>query len=529
MDPVSAVASVIAVYQLASTISALCFRYGQGVRRADTDADLVINEIETFQRYLRTLKEILEKEESATRDVNRLRNLNEIINGESAALKMCRKDLEEMQSKLVKVQAEGRLKEAIYRLSWPLKQEEVEKALATLRKFTQAVDRSLTVDNSEVLRKIDDTTNRIQSSLQSAELQEKREKESVQQSRQQQRADEMKREILDWLAHPDPSEIHEMARRDRNDQAKTGRWFLDGSVFQQFKTNPQSVLWLHGESGCGKSVLCSAVVDEILAMQRRESRIQLAYWYFSVTDKHRITFDNLLRALAAQLILQCPVPSFLLNVWSERKLGRETPKRADLIQTIQEVLVAEPFRNHFMVIDALDEADETDRAEIMRLIRSLALLKTEIHLLVTSRTNTVGVEKEIKDLTSFYIVAIEGQNADLDISAHVTERLENDSALVKWSPELRQTIKDTLIKDAGGMFRWVECQLQAVRKCRKPAQVRKTLKTLPKNLREVYTRDLAKIDDSASQDVLRILEWVAFPYFTYVSLSIPINILVQVY
>lgn len=117
----------------------------------------------------------------------------------------------------------------------------------------------------------------------------------------------------------------------------------------------------------------------------------------------------------------------------------------------------------------------------------------------------------MKELGNLYDVAIEGQNTDRDILAHVTERLENDHALRKWSPELRRSIKDTLIKDAGGMFRWVECQLQAVRKCRKPAEVRKTLKTLPKDLHEVYARELAKVDDSASQDVLRLLEWLAFP------------------
>ena len=114
MDPVSAIASLIAIYQLASTTSALCFHYGQGVRQANRDADLVINEIDTFQRYLRTLKEILAKEDLATEGANRLGTLSEIVNSESAALNMCRKELETIRTKLVKVQSEGRFKGAIY-------------------------------------------------------------------------------------------------------------------------------------------------------------------------------------------------------------------------------------------------------------------------------------------------------------------------------------------------------------------------------------------------------------------------------
>ncbi len=520
MDVASAIASVIAVYQLASTISGLCFHYGKGVRRAGRDADLIINEIDTLQTYLRNLKEILASEDAATGSAGRLQNLVKIVNGESGALSLCRRDLEDIKTKLVHVQSEGRFKEAIHALSWPLKQEEVSKTLNTLNKFTEAVDRALNVDNNVVIREIDNTTKRIQISLESAESQQRREKEYFQLTQEQQRANEIKDKVLDWLAHPDPSEIHEITRHDRNDDAQTGGWFLNGNAFQEFKATPRSVLWLHGDSGCGKSVLCSAIIDDILAIRSTDSRTELAYWYFSVTDKKRTNLDHLLRALISQLILQCPIPSFLLDMWNSRKMGREAPRTADLVQTMERILVAETSYKYFIIIDALDESDETERADLMRLVRSLALLKADIHILVTSRTNTVGIEKGMRNLINFYNVTVEAQNADLDICAHVTERLENDDALAKWSPEMRQTIKDTLDQDAGGMFRWVECQLQAVRKCRKPAEVRKTLKTLPRNLHEVYARDLAKIDESASQDVLRLLEWLAFPQQKCVGISI---------
>lgn len=515
MDPISAIASLIAVYQLASSVSGLCFRYGQGVQRADRDADLVINELDTFQKYLRTLKEILDKEDSATDGTHRLRNLNGIINGESAALKLCGRHLEDIRAKLVKVQSEGRLREAIHKLSWPLKQEEVNKTLNTLKRFAEAVDRALNVDNNEIIREIDSTTKRIQNSLESAESQHERDREQLQLSQEQREADEIKEKILDWLSHPDPSEIHEMARHDRNDQARTGRWFLNGNAFQEFKATPRSVLWLHGDSGCGKSVLCSAIIDEILAIRARHSQTAVAYWYFSATDKNRTSVDNLLRALIVQLVFRCPTPPCLLDLWDARKMGRESPKRADLVQTLRRILVAAASHKYFIVIDALDESDETERGELMQLIHSLVLLEADVHILVTSRTLTVGVEKGMKGLTGFYKVAIEGLNADLDISSHVTERLENDRALAKWSPELRKAIKETLVKDAGGMFRWVECQLQAVRKCRKPAEVRKTLGALPRTLHEVYARDLAKVDENASQDVIRLLEWLAFPQRKY--------------
>ena len=276
MDPLSAIASVIAIYELASVVSGLCFRYGQGVRGTDRDADLIIDEIDTFLRYLRRIKEILATEKEVTGGAVRLQNLSGIVNGESAALKMCWRDLKDIQATLVKAQSEGRLKGAIHKLSWPLKQEAVKKTVNTLKKFNEAVDRALNVDNNATIRGIDSTTKRIQGTLESAEAHGIREK------------------IMDWLAHPDPSEIHEVVRHDRNDRVKTGRWFLDGNTFKLFKTAPRSVLWLHGDSGCRKSVLCSTVIDELLAVQSRDARIELAYWYFSITDKKRTGFDGFL-------------------------------------------------------------------------------------------------------------------------------------------------------------------------------------------------------------------------------------------
>ena len=217
MDAVTAVASVVAIYQLAAAISGLCFRYGQGARQADKDADLIISEIDTFQIYLRTLKEILVREDAATDGVERLQSLHHIIHGESAALKRCGKDLQILKIKLEKVQSEGRVQGAIHRLSWPLKQEEVKKTLDTLKRFTEAVDRALNVDSNRTVRRIDSTTKGIQSSLESAETQD------------------IKQKILDWLAYPDPSEIHEIVRGARNDQAKTGKWFLDGEPLSNSK------------------------------------------------------------------------------------------------------------------------------------------------------------------------------------------------------------------------------------------------------------------------------------------------------
>ena len=60
-------------------------------------------------------------------------------------------------------------------------------------------------------------------------------------------------------------------------------------------------------------------------------------------------------------------------------------------------------------------------------------------------------------------------------------------------------------------FRWVECQLEALRKCKRKSAIDKVLSQLPKNLHEQYQRDLANIPEEDEESALTLLKWLAFP------------------
>ena len=57
-------------------------------------------------------------------------------------------------------------------------------------------------------------------------------------------------------------------------------------------------------------------------------------------------------------------------------------------------------------------------------------------------------------------------------------------------------------------FRWASCQLDLLRKCLRPAAVRKTLSTLPSTLDETYERILLKIDECYKQEAQVALTWL---------------------
>ena len=46
----------------------------------------------------------------------------------------------------------------------------------------------------------------------------------------------------------------------------TGLWFVRSQTFDDWSTRPNSFVWLHGFPGCGKTILSSTTIEEILKL-----------------------------------------------------------------------------------------------------------------------------------------------------------------------------------------------------------------------------------------------------------------------
>lgn len=527
MDPASTIGLVLACYQVASEIGCQCFRYVRGVQQSKNDIDLVSTQMQTFQISLRHVQQTLADEEEISRDNSRLELLKEVIYGQFTSLPLCLQEMEKIRDGLSKVGAGGRCKELLQKLAWPLKREDVDKALLTLERFAAAVDRALTIDTSATVRQIHSTSNNIESNTKqllssnaNAEAQQTQRDELHKQDEERREGLAAREKILRWLAHPNVGEIHNVVSRARK-SAETGRWFLDGAVFQEFKETPRSLLWLHGDSGCGKSVLCSAIIDQIKLMCRDSPRYHLAYWYFSVNDMRRRSLENLMRALITQVMtLSAPAPP-ILRLWEAKNGGIESPTLSELISTFRDMLARNrgvgDHLDLYLVIDALDEANEAEHADIIATLQSFILaIDYDIHVLITSRSNSITIGKGWHDAVETFRVGIGRQDADEDILAHVTERLKNDEDLRKWSQGIQKDIKEALTRNSAGMFRWVDCQLQAISRCRKPKELSRALTEPPRDLHDFYARELANVEHNAVEDVRKLLVWMTFPQRPYV-------------
>ncbi|KIJ38247.1 hypothetical protein M422DRAFT_259157 [Sphaerobolus stellatus SS14] len=101
-------------------------------------------------------------------------------------------------------------------------------------------------------------------------------------------------------------------------------------------------------------------------------------------------------------------------------------------------------------------------------------------------------------------------NIDEDITHYVTEIVEEEPKLLRWSVELRTEIACTLKYKAKETFRWVESRIESLKKCRRAFDVKETFGSLPKTLDETYKRILLAVEEEDRTYVARLLAWVVF-------------------
>ncbi|KAI9465568.1 hypothetical protein BJY52DRAFT_1209520, partial [Lactarius psammicola] len=67
-------------------------------------------------------------------------------------------------------------------------------------------------------------------------------------------------DLRGWISPPNPSINHNLARDTHHNGTTT--WFAQGNAFDEWKKNG-SLLWIRGNPGSGKSVLCSTIIEDL--------------------------------------------------------------------------------------------------------------------------------------------------------------------------------------------------------------------------------------------------------------------------
>ncbi|KAI9805277.1 MAG: hypothetical protein M1833_005730 [Piccolia ochrophora] len=483
-DPLSVTASLIAILQVSGALISACYDYRNGVKHARTRASGIIDEVRSLEQVLESLIDVLETEESLNGDKSSTRLPTvEVLAQADGPLRRAEIELAALKTKLSPSKTQwGAIKRE---LMWPLEEKEYLKAIDSLGQIKSILNLALTTDQTALTLSVH------------------RGVEALQQSFDTFQSDETRQKIYNWLGAVDSSLDQHAARKKR--QPSTGLWVVESANFREWVAIGSNCLWLHGSIGVGKTIICSAVVDEVQTHCKWNSERAFGFFFFDFNSCEKREYRTMICALIKQFSTQHPTcAEKLQDFYAKFSAQGKTPPTETLVDCLYDII--KPFDEVYFILDALDECKE--RESVYTFCSNLCNSGVPSHLLVSSRR-----EKDIEDALlplATGEISVEGRHVDDDIRIYVQERLKTDKRLKKWPRDVHAEIETTIVDGAHGMFRWATCQLDSIASCVRLGPLKAALKSLPKSLDETYERILLGISEDFYDDTFKILQWLCF-------------------
>ena len=258
------------------------------------------------------------------------------------------------------------------------------------------------------------------------------------------RASQVSSDLRNWLKAPDAFDDHNVAMAKKH--PGTGVWLVKSGKFSKWMAEGNSMMWLNGFAGSGKSVLCSTTI-QFVSRRVLFDKVGVAFFYFTFNDQSKQDESGMLRALLLQLSHQLrDGPADLTQLHDRYKTGM--PPSSVLLDYLRRMF--ERFSNVYIVLDALDESPSNGQRKYV--LDALEAMRNwgvqSLHLFVTSRN-----ESDIRDsldLTLVQEIDVHNGEMDRDINDFVSSRLDKDRRLLKLRP-YREKVQESLATRANGM------------------------------------------------------------------------------
>ncbi|KAI5460679.1 hypothetical protein BGZ63DRAFT_414828 [Mariannaea sp. PMI_226] len=250
-------------------------------------------------------------------------------------------------------------------------------------------------------------------------------------------------------------------------------------------------LWLYGLVGCGKTVLSTRIIDNLLQTDTHTT----LFFFFDFNDPGKQTLESLLRSLAV---------SRLDRLFTSHDKGQRQLDISALSDYVKSIMQADG--KIALVIDALDEC--ITRKGLLDWLRDFA--SSHAQLIVTGRP-----EAEFQCEISCFLdekncILLDKKAVNLDIRSYVMARLKQDPDFARksLSQDLRQKICDKVGDGADGI--WATCQLDSLAKCLSPYDMEAAVGSLPSDLNETYSRMLQNIPIEFQSGAIRLLQFLVY-------------------
>ena len=248
----------------------------------------------------------------------------------------------------------------------------------------------------------------------------------------------------------------------------TGQWFLNGKIFAEWIHGKEPVIWLNGDVGSGKTILCSSIIEKVQPSTTSSDSLSqgtMAYFYISWADARTQDLGVILRSILAQVALDDRFTHELeaLSMDNEKRIVN----RDDMFIRFRNALTKIDAQSNgmndtsdapdtapiFLVLDALDEVPYGPlRDKILDFLAELTKLNLRcLRILLTSRREG-DISQRLLAMKACKPVTIDTHNVKEDIRQFVDHQIAGHWNLKMQSEKVKLQISNGIVEMAGGML-----------------------------------------------------------------------------
>ena len=424
-DPLSVAGSVVGVISLGIQVTLSLINFYNSYKCQDSD-------LVSITKKLEGLLEIFQCLEKTLLDRNFQADERSLIKSIETSIENCDELIQELQDECRKFSKTSKgIKAAVrvagHRATYPFRQSTLQKLDEDIGEIRAKLSFTLEILQLKDTQRIQDDVAEIKALLELV------------------KTSQISLDLRDWLNAPDATVDHNAACAKKH--PGTGLWLIKSLEFSRWLTEGNSIMWLSGFAGSGKSVLCSTAIQFTLRHRRSDPSVGIAFFYFTFNDESKQDESSMLRALLLQLSNQLQDGyADLTRLHDLYKSG--IPPWPLLVEHLRRLI--QRFHHVYILLDALDENPRNgSREDVLNVLETMRNWDVQcLHLFVTSRDEPNI--RESLDLSFTQRVVMQNAGIDKDIADFISSRLNEDRRLRKFLP-YRDKIHKTLVKGAKGV------------------------------------------------------------------------------
>ncbi|KAK9784357.1 putative NACHT domain-containing protein [Seiridium cardinale] len=497
MDPLSTTASIIAVIQLSTEV----VQYISTAKGAFKERRRLRDEIQACGDVLQQIRDEYDESEEGVAWSEKIKTLE----ARDAPLNRLHAILSTLNSKL---QSNSAASKALAALKWPFQEKEIDRIVAVFEREKSLLAVALINENRKLMQDIQKCskehmrlTRELLGNL--GDRMERWNNRLIHHEESGRRST-----VLDWLTTVDYTSQQHLSSSSR--ESETGSWFLDSIEYRNWFQGQSPLLFCPGIPGAGKTILTSAIIDDLLKELDSYDSAGICYIYCDFRHQTEQSLDGLLLSLLRQLSQHSSsLPQSVGDMYDRHQRLGSRPTTNEIFNALQRVITG--FSRTFVVVDALDECATSEGTQ-SKLITTLLELQrnTQARILATSRP--------IPDITRNFqgFPWLEVRARTEDISKYIEGNIHRLKGFVQRDTELQNEIKNSIVKFADGMFLLAQLHFQSLLGKMSARALRDALSTLARGADAYDTAYSNTMDRVCSQPdgekkiAIAALMWISF-------------------